>query len=233
MRAPLLLAVAAVLVCAASRDLPAQPTDAGADPAKAMAGTWEISNGDRDKVCLVTFKADAAARGYKLEFDRPTCIASFPPLRDAAAWLLNGDDVHVLDAKGKPLYEFNQVETGMYESLKAGQPLTFLQNAALAAAGAANKTADQMTGEWNVVVGGEPPICTLSLSNKAAGTDFAVTVKPGCAAIVTAFAPVTWRMERGDLLLKSARGATWRFEDSDGNWQRVPEGQQSLMLTRQ
>ena len=35
-----------------------------------MLGTWEFSNADRDKTCTVTFKDDARAVGYRVEFDK-------------------------------------------------------------------------------------------------------------------------------------------------------------------
>jgi hypothetical protein len=41
------------------------------DEAKAMAeGTWEFSNADRDKRCMLTFRTDPAAAGMRLEFER-------------------------------------------------------------------------------------------------------------------------------------------------------------------
>ena len=52
---------------------------AQSDAVKAMAGSggWEISNADRDKTCTVTFKADPARTGYKLDLD-PACGNVFP-----------------------------------------------------------------------------------------------------------------------------------------------------------
>src|SRR5437660_12122153 len=104
---------------------------AQSDADKAMAGAWEISNAEHDKTCAITLKAETAAGGLKLEFDRAACGVDFPPLKEANAWTLIGDSVvRVVSAKGKLLYEFTEVETGTYESLRPGQPLTFLQSAA-------------------------------------------------------------------------------------------------------
>jgi hypothetical protein len=50
---------------------------------------------------------------------------------------------------------------------------------------------------------------------------------------VTRFAPTAWQMDRGELLLKNARGQTWRFEESDAaTWSRVPETAEPLLLVR-
>jgi hypothetical protein len=40
-------------------------------------------------------------------------------------------------------------------------------------------------------------------------------------------------MDRGELLLKSPQGRTWRFAEGDDNkWQRVPETADPVMLVR-
>ena len=233
MRMAVCAALGLATIMAASGPSAAQSPPAVSDTVNAMAGSWEVSNAARDITCIIAFKTDATAGGYRIEFDKAKCLGGFPTLKDAVAWALpNGDDniVRLIDGKGKIVYE---VETGMYESLKAGEPLTFLQNAAVAAAANANRSADQMTGEWNIVRGGGPPICKLILSNTPAGGALALKVNPGCDATVTAFGPTTWQMERNELVLKSARGQTWRFEESDGTWQRVPEGTDPLSMVRQ
>ena len=145
-------------------------------------------------------------------------------MKEAGAWNLIGDNViQVLNPKGKVLYEFTEVEGGIYKSLRPGQPLTFLQNAAAAAP--PPKTTAEMTGEWNVVRGASAPICALTLSLQPAGKDeLSLKVGSGCDPAVLSFGPVSWHMEHGELVLKSARGPTWRFEEADGTWQRVPRG---------
>jgi hypothetical protein len=201
-----------------------------AEAVKALAGSYEMSNADRDKTCMLTLKADSGPGGFRLDFDRAGCTAAFPPMKDVAAWTLVNDAIRLTDARGRIAFEFTEVEDGMYESLRAGQPLTFLQNAAIAKE--AVRTSDQMSGEWNVVRSAGTPICTLTLSTTPFAGDFAVQVKPGCDAVITRFAPSMWQMDRGELLLKSARGQTWRFEDANGAWQRVPTDRDPIMLTR-
>jgi hypothetical protein len=41
-------------------------------------------------------------------------------------------------------------------------------------------------------------------------------------------------MDNGELILQSARGQTWRFEENDTNtWQRLPESADPILLVRQ
>ena len=205
---------------------------AQSDAVKALVGVWEVSNADHDKTCPITLGAENAAGGFKLDFNRTACATDFPPLKEAGAWNLVGDDViQIVNPKGKVLYEFTETEGGIYESLRPGQPLTFLQNAAAAAP--PPKTTAEMTGEWSVVRGASAPICTLTLSLQPAGKDeLSLKVQPGCDPTVASFGAVSWHMEHGELVLKSARGPTWRFEEADGTWQRVPEGTDPIMLVR-
>jgi len=222
----LALAIAALAVAPARAQAPVS------DQAKAMAsGSWEFSNADRDKRCMIVFKTAPAAAGMRLEFDK-ACAEAFPFIKEIAGWsIAENDFLRLLDPKGKSLLEFSEVETGMYEAPRPGEGILFIQ--AAAALGPPPKEADQMTGDWGVVRGAGRPICTVTLANTAAGPDLALKLKPGCDAFVTRFAPTTWQMDRGELLLKNARGQTWRFEESDAaTWTRVPETAEPLMLVR-
>jgi hypothetical protein len=219
------LGVAALV---ASAHAQAPPSDA----AKAMTnGTWEFSNADRDKRCTVTFRADPAPAGMRLEFDKG-CIGQFPFIADVAGWTLADNDfLRLLDAQGKSLLEFSEVETHIYEAPRPGEGILFMQ--ASAAVGPPPKLAEQMVGDWGLVRGSGKPICTLSLANTPAGDDLALTLKPGCNAFVTRFAPTAWQMDRGELLIKNARGQTWRFSEGDNStWTRVPETAEPLTLVK-
>jgi len=220
------LAIAALVVAPARAQAPVS------DQAKAMAsGSWEFSNADRDKRCMIVFKTAPAAAGMRLEFDK-ACAEVFPFIKEIAGWsIAENDFLRLLDPKGKSLLEFSEVETGMYEAPRPGEGILFIQ--AAAALGPPPKEADQMTGDWGVVRGAGRPICTVTLANTAAGPDLALKLKPGCDAFVTRFAPTAWQMDRGELLLKNARGQTWRFEESDtAIWSRVPETAEPLQLVR-
>jgi len=228
MRLYLMTFLTLLALCASGGAVRAQ-TD---DPVKAMVGSWEISNADRDKICIVALKADAAAGAYKLDFDR-ACVPNLPMMKDVVLWKIGADDsVQLLDARGRTLVEFTEVESGMYETERPGEGVFFLQTPA--AAGPPQRTADQMTGEWTMVRGANKPICSLTLSNNATALDdFVLVIKPGCDVFVTRFGPTTWQMDRGELLLKSPRGQTWRFGEGDDNkWQRVPETADPVILVR-
>jgi hypothetical protein len=203
------------------------------DEAKGMAeGTWEFSNADRDKRCMLTFRTDPAAAGMRLEFDRG-CASQFPFVKEIVGWSLTQNDfLRLLDAKGQSVLEFSEVESRIYEAPRPGEGILFIQ--ASTAVGPPPKEADQMFGDWALARGGGKAICTMTLANTPAGDDFyALKLKPGCDALVTRFAPNAWQMDRGELVLRNARNQSWRFSEGDeAAWQRVPEGPQPLTLTR-
>jgi Protease inhibitor Inh len=206
------------------------------DAAKAMVGAWELSNADRDKTCTVNLKLGTAGPSYGIDLDKK-CGEAFPAIRGIAGWTFGrNDSLLLVDAGGKPVLELLEVEAGMYEGLRPNEGRYFLQNAAVAAA-SRDRPADDMFGEWSLVRGGVPgrPICALTLANTAADADnFAIDMKPGCDAQIARFAPVSWRMDRGQLVLQSGRGEVWRFEENDPNtWDRIPRGRQPLTLVRQ
>lgn len=202
------------------------------DAGRALIGNWELSNADRDMICPVAFKATPVRNGFALEWDKE-CANVFPLTKEIAAWsLAKNDAVQFLDARGRILLELTEVEGGLYEGLRPGDPLYFLQSQASIGH---EKTAEIIAGEWNVVRGAGKPICQLTLSNSSAANDMlALTVKPGCDATIANFQPRTWQMDRGQLVIQSARGETWRFEEGESDsWQRIPAGRQPLSLVRQ
>ncbi len=201
------------------------------ESAKAVLGTWEFSNADRDRTCSLTFKSDPTTLGYKLEFDAK-CGDLFPLVRDVVAWKFPENDLlYLLDAQGKALVEFSEVEDGIYEAPTPGVGVLFLQNAA-AAAGIPAKTADQLMGDWTLMRAGKP-LCALSLTMDGAGDAYAVTVKPGCDATIGRLNFARWRMDKDQLLLLPARGNPWRFEEGENDaWRRVPDTD-AVTLVRQ
>jgi len=83
------------------------------DSAKSVLGDWEFSNADRDKICVVTFKADPAKIGYKVEFDK-NCPQLFPLVSDVASWNFPENDfLLLLNAQGKALVQFSESERAM------------------------------------------------------------------------------------------------------------------------
>jgi Protease inhibitor Inh len=212
--------------------LPAGAQTPGADAATLMVGAWELSNSDRDKTCGITFRLDPAGPGRALDFDK-SCAEMFPETRAVVAWTMGKDAaLRLVDARGKPLLEFIEVENGLFEPLHPGATLYFLQTAA--AAQGRQYTADQMFGDWAFVRGSSRQICQIALLDVAADPEsFALTLKPGCDNLVATFGLKGWRMDRGLLLLLSDRNDPWRFQEGDpGVWHRIPEGRQPLLLIR-
>ncbi len=202
------------------------------DSAKAMIATekWEFSNADHDKTCTVVFRADPSAVGFRLEFDG-NCVTLFPLVRDIAGWKYPEDDLlYLLDAQGKALIEFSEVEDGIFEAPTPGLGVLFLQNPAAAAPAAVKKPAD-IAGDW-LVKRGERTVCALTLANTPQGDGFAVTVKPGCNPAIANLKFGQWRLVENLLLLAPAAGEPWRFEDVDGVWRQLSETDQ-VTLERQ
>lgn len=203
-----------------------QPSDA----ARALVGVWELSNPDRDRRCTLAFKLDAAAPGRAVTLG-PTCAAAFPDLRPTAAWTMGSDDaLKLVDAKGAVLLELNEVESGMYETTPSYTHY-FLQT--LAASGK-DRIPDDLFGDWQITRGPGRPVCQLTLGNTAYDSDsFLLTVKPGCDAIITRFGPVAWKLDRGQFLMVTAKGETWRFEENEASiWSRIPAARPPVLMVK-
>jgi len=52
-------------------------------------------------------------------------------------------------------------------------------------------------------------------STAADATTFPLTIKPACDQVTTRFGPLALRMDRGQLVIRSAKGDIRRFEESD------------------
>lgn len=222
----ILIVAVAVFICGSAHAQSGAPLS---DSAKSMIGNWEFSNADRDKICTAKFTANHAASGYKVTFDA-NCAKLFPLVRKIAGWKFPQDDLlYLVDAKGQSLVEFSEVEDGIFEAPTPGLGVLFLQNPAAAAAAPKAKSASEVAGNWAVVRGDGAPICVLTLASGG----FAVTAQPGCDAALAKLDFMQWRMDRGELLLVPSNGEPWRFEDVDGNWRRVPETADHIMLVRQ
>ena len=213
---------------------PETPDAAAAPPVapRTMIGTWEFSNADREKICMITFRNDTTAVGKRVDFD-PKCKAQFPFVPEVAGWRQNGNDfLRLVDARGNSVLEFNEVETGIFEAPKPGEGILFIQNPQ--DLGPAPKTADQITGEWTLVRRTGQPICRLTLTNTAVGEEFALQFqRAGCDPAIVRFAPATWQMDRGEIVLRSADGQSWRFEEADGGkWRRLPETASPMLMVR-
>ena len=202
------------------------------ESAKAVIGTWEFSNADRDKICTAVFTSDRTAVGFKVEFDK-NCGSLFPLVNDVAGWSYPENDLlNLLNAAGKALVEFSEVEDGIFEAPTPGVGVLFLQNPA--AAGPPPKPPEQLAGDWAIVRDNGAPLCVLTLAATAVQDGLAITVKPGCDPAIARLNWTLWRIDRDELMLVSARGNPWRFEEVDAkSWRRVPESADVITLIRE
>lgn len=215
---------------AAPPNAPAAAPQNEADDAP-PSGAWEFSNADRDKVCHFNFRDESLAGGHRLDIDK-NCPNLFPSTRDIVAWASDHyGNLRLLDAGGNAVIEMTEVEGGMFDGFSPEEGRYILQSAAAAVPA---HSAEDMAGDWTVSRGGGAPICALTLANSPAGANLALKIKPGCDAFVTRFGPTAWRIDEGELVLLSARGQTWQFEEAEADsWQRVPETADRVVLTRQ
>lgn len=229
----MLLARAALAAAALTALLALAPAARAQDALKKdMIGQWELATTERGKTCVVTLKNDAVPQGLKLELE-PDCAKALPFTRDIAAWNVKGlDIVRLQDAAGQPVIDFTEVESGIFEGLRSGEGVYILQN--LAAARSLAKSMDQMIGDWSMVRGNGRPICGLTLTNtEATGDNFQVFLKPKCDPLVATFAPVEWRLDRGQMILLSKSGEAWQFEaDDNAQWRKVPDTADPLIMLR-
>jgi hypothetical protein len=108
----------------------------------------------------------------------------------------------------------------------------FLQT--LAASGK-DRIPDDLFGDWAFTrSGANRPICGLTLGNTAYDADsFALVLKPGCDALIGRFAPVAWKLDRGQFVMLSAKGEAWRFEENEPNaWSRIPAMRPPLVMVK-
>ena len=201
------------------------------ESAKAVLGVWEFSNAERDKVCTVTLKKDRATVGFKAAFDAG-CGALFPLVNEVVGWTFEENDLlRFLDAEGKSLVEFSEVEDGIYEAPTPGIGVLFLQNPAAAAPAAARP--EEIAGDWTLMRG-TAPICALALAPAPLRDGFRLTVKAGCAESIARLGFAQWRLDRGELVLVPLHGAVWRFETVDNTtWRRLSESADQITLVRQ
>jgi hypothetical protein len=206
----------------------------GRSLAREMTGQWELATAGRDRTCVVTLKTDAVPFGMKLNLEKD-CEETLPFTSTIASWTVKGlDIVRFQDAKGEPVLDVTEVESGILEGVRSGEGVYILQD--LAAARALSKSTDQMIGDWAMVRGNGNTVCGLTLTNNVAADpeNFQVFLKPKCDPVVSRFAPVMWRVERGEMLLISAGGEVWRFgADDHAQWRRIPDSADPFIMVHQ
>src|SRR4029078_1377012 len=168
--------IAFIALCLAGT-VSAQAPSQLSESAKRVVGSWEFSNADRDRTCMATLKGEPGPAGLKIEFDA-NCANLFPIVKDIAGWKFPENDLlYFVDARGRSLVEFSEVEDGIFEAPTPGVGVLFLQKAAGAAA--PPKPAEQVAGDWAILRRGGAPVCLLSLAVIKGGENLAGAVHSG------------------------------------------------------
>jgi hypothetical protein len=210
-----------------------QPAPQAEDTSKGMNGVWELSNSDRDRVCNLTFKPEPARNGARLDFD-PACGEAIPPLKEVEGWTLANQTLKLIDARGRAIFELTEVEVGMFEGERKEEGLYFLQTAASAAVFTPKRSVDDIAGEWSMVKA-DKPVCSLNFTRTATkGFDeYRLSIRQPCDPTMTRLNPNVWRLDKGELVLASPNGQSWRFEEREPKkWWRVPEGSDPVVLQK-
>jgi hypothetical protein len=207
----------------------AQTNPTLSEAVKSMIGSWEFSNAERDKVCNARFTVDRAGGSYRVTFDAD-CAKLFPLVRQVVGWRFPQEDLlYLVDAQGRAVISFSEVEDGIFEAPTPGIGVLFLQNPAAIAAASKSSSSDEVAGNWAVVDSRGNQLCILTLAKEG----FGVAARSGCDPRITAMNLTQWRMDDGDLLLVPSSGQPIRFEDADGNWRQLSDSPNAVVLVRQ
>jgi Protease inhibitor Inh len=202
--------------------------------AKTLAANYELSSAIGDRKCPVTLDVRPAGPGFTLVYDKAACQPLFGFLNETVAWVPGiAGSIRFVNAAKRTVSEFTEGVGGRYEALRESDGVYFLANLQFVDPGEAPQFAD-LLGEWNLLRPAGPPICAVSLTDQATGEDtFIMTVKPGCDQSVTRFGPVSWVLDRGDIIWFSTKGERLRFgRQQEGGWAKVPDTPRPLLLAR-
>jgi hypothetical protein len=212
----------------------AEPARPSIPDAKQLAANYQLQSALGDRKCPVTLDTKAVAAGYALVFDRAECTPLFRFLSDSVAWLPGiAGSIRFVNAAKRTVSEFTEGVGGQYEALLEGDGVYFLTNLQFVQPNDVPTFSDA-AGEWNISRPNGPAICSLTLTDQAAGDDmFKIVVKAGCNPALARFGPVKWYLDRGDIVLLSAKNERLRFgRQPEGNWTKIPEQPQPLSLSR-
>lgn len=227
------------------------------DPVARLAGAYQLTNADGDRVCPLalaptplpaaksqggTAKSKEAAKDANkqasgaphlltLTLDRAECAGRIPFSADIAAWSTGpGDAIRLHAASGKLIAEFTEGVGGTWEALREKDGVYFLVNPKLAAA--ITLEPNQIFGTWTLSRTTDSPGCSVLLGEDAlANGNYTLSPEESCAKLFGDFEPVSWQVEKGDLVLYDDDDTPMRFAvQEDGSWSKVPEDTTPLVL---
>lgn len=207
-------------------------TAAPRSAAEALARDYRLTSADGTRRCVLTLGTGPAGPGLSLTFDRAAC-AEIAFAAAVAAWAPDAaGSIRLLDSKGQLVAEFTEAAEGSFEALREGDGVYFLEPPAASPAPVEEAA---VVGDWLLLREAGTPVCRWTLTDAPAPDGGKrVEVAAGCDPFLTQFAPTSWVMSGGNILVKGAAdGTTIRFAlQDDGIWARIPERSRPLHMTR-
>lgn len=237
MRLAVFLSLTCLLVAPGPAAMAQAPTPPDTAQLERAVGAWELSNPAGSRKCAVTFRPERSGPGRAVALAEG-CAATFPAVGAVVAWTIapNGA-IRWLDRAGQPVFDFEETEVGIFESLRQGDSTVYFLTS-LTLAGKALPTADELLGGWNL---GQPrgrALCALTLKQElAAGAGaleqrFAIEIGAGCERSILALGLAHWRLERELLVLGGQAGSLSFKREEDGRWSKTPADNRPLVLAR-
>lgn len=200
--------------------------------AEALAREYRLTSADGKRRCALTLGSGAAGPGFSLALDRAAC-AEIAFAAVVAAWAPDAaGSIRLLDSRGQLVAEFTEAAEGSFEALREGDGVYFLEPPA---APPAPVEEGAVVGDWVLLREAGTPVCRWTLTDTPAPDGGKrVEVAAGCDPFLTQFAPISWVMSGGNILVKGAAdGTSIRFAlQDDGVWARIPERSRPLHMTR-
>jgi hypothetical protein len=231
-----LVVLLALVVSGAASAEPARPPAPAAkvpEEVRGLAGPFELADAEGHRRCAMTLEAKSQGAGFALTFDKPACVGALPFLSSVAAWNRGPtSSIRLIDGGGRVVAEFGETEDGVYEMARSGEGVFFLSHAG-------GNEPDELSpgdlvGAWAFARQPGKAICKVTLTEEPANEDtYRLTLASGCDQGITIFGPVSWRIEKTDIVMVSGKGDQLRFERTEDKvWRKVPEAGKPLLLTR-
>lgn len=201
--------------------------------AERLAGALRLTSADGERRCDITLTTQPSGPGLAVELDRAAC-AAIAFSAQVAAWLPETmDAIRLLGSDGRILAEFTAGTGGSFEALREGDGVYFLGPPA--ALESADATPEEMLGEWVLIREAGAPACRWTFTDLPAPQGgYVIDLGADCDAPLTRFAPASWEITGGNVLVHSSTGGgSIRFaRRDDGNWARIPERDRPLLMSR-